>query len=177
MLRVVHQGQRLPLGLEAGDHLARVHAGLDDLQGDQAPDRLGLLGHVDRAHAAFADLLQELVGADDRAGALGCRRLIEGGPVSRRCFEKRSHLLMMQEQLLDLTTKHFVVAALPSEVRQALFGRSDFHRLQEDRFRFALVGVHSSTSGRIGLPKEQCDDGTQTPPARAWFFRFRGFAR
>ena len=31
----------------------------------------GLLGHVDDAHAAFADLLQQLVGADDRAGALG----------------------------------------------------------------------------------------------------------
>ena len=42
----------------------RVHARLDDLQGDRALDRLGLLGHVDDAHAAFADLLQQLVGAD-----------------------------------------------------------------------------------------------------------------
>ena len=46
----------------------RVHARLDDLQGHLPPDRLGLLGHVDDAHAPFADLLQELVGADDRAG-------------------------------------------------------------------------------------------------------------
>ena len=30
-----------------------------------------LLGHVDDAHAPLADLLQQLVGADDRAGALG----------------------------------------------------------------------------------------------------------
>ena len=70
---MVHQGQGLPLGLEAGDHLAAVHAGLDDLQGDLALDRLGLLGHEDDAHAAFADLLQQLVGADQRARVFGER--------------------------------------------------------------------------------------------------------
>src|SRR5437588_5117659 len=31
---VVHQGEGLPLGLEAGDHLARVHHRLEHLQGD-----------------------------------------------------------------------------------------------------------------------------------------------
>ncbi len=39
-VRVVHQRQGLPLGLEAGDDLARVHARLDDLERDLAPDRL-----------------------------------------------------------------------------------------------------------------------------------------
>jgi hypothetical protein len=76
---VIHDGQRLPLGLEAGNHLARVHAGLDNLERDLAMHWLRLLGHVDRAHAAFADLLQKFVRADDRAGLLGwldigCRR-------------------------------------------------------------------------------------------------------
>ena len=33
-VRVVHQRQRLPLGLEAGDDLPRVHAQLDDLERD-----------------------------------------------------------------------------------------------------------------------------------------------
>ena len=32
-------------------------------------DRLGLLGHADGAHAALADLLEQLVRADHRAGA------------------------------------------------------------------------------------------------------------
>ena len=68
---MVHQRQRLPLGLEAGDDLAGVHARLDDLEGDLAPDGLGLLGHEDDAHAAFADLLQELVRADHAPGPLG----------------------------------------------------------------------------------------------------------
>ena len=35
--------------------------------------RLRLLGHVDRAHAPLADRLQQLVGADDRAGLIGIR--------------------------------------------------------------------------------------------------------
>ena len=68
---MVHHRQGLPLGLEAGDHLPRVHARLDDLERDGPLDRLGLLGHEDDAHAAFADLLQQLVGADDRAGTFG----------------------------------------------------------------------------------------------------------
>ena len=34
-------------------------------------DRLGLLGHVDDAHAALADLLEQLVGADDACRAFG----------------------------------------------------------------------------------------------------------
>ena len=68
---VVHQGQGLPLGLEPGDDLPGVHPGLDELDGHQPLDRLGLLGHPDRAHAAFADLLNQLVGADDRAGGFG----------------------------------------------------------------------------------------------------------
>ena len=45
-----------------------IHARLDDLQGDPAADGLLLLGHVDDAHAPFADLLQQLVGADDVPG-------------------------------------------------------------------------------------------------------------
>ena len=60
---MVHQGQGLPLGLEAGDDLLGVHARLDDLQRDLAADRLLLLGHIDDAKAAFADLLAELVAA------------------------------------------------------------------------------------------------------------------
>jgi hypothetical protein len=52
---VVHQGQRLPLYLEAGNDLPGVHPGLDDLERHQAFDRLGLPGHPHRAHAALAD--------------------------------------------------------------------------------------------------------------------------
>jgi hypothetical protein len=68
---VVHQGQRLPLRLEASNDLFGVHAGLDELQRHQALDRFDLLGHPHRAHAAFADRLNQLVRADDMARLLG----------------------------------------------------------------------------------------------------------
>ena len=49
---------------------AGIHAGLDDLQRHAAPHRPLLLGQEHHAKAPFADLLQQLVRADDRAGAL-----------------------------------------------------------------------------------------------------------
>src|SRR4051812_15502887 len=76
---VVHQRQGLPLGLEASNDLPAIHTGLDHLEGALALDRLSLLGHEDRAHAALADLLEELVRADDCAGTLAGQWLIDGG--------------------------------------------------------------------------------------------------
>jgi hypothetical protein len=80
---VVHQRQGLPLGLEAGDHLAGIHARLDDLQRHLAPQWSRLFGHEHHTEAPFADLLQELVGADLRAGALRHGRLHRGSGECR----------------------------------------------------------------------------------------------
>ncbi len=65
---MIHQRQRLPLGLEPGHDLLGVHAQLDDLERHPAADRLLLLGHIDHPAAAFADLLEELVAANPVAG-------------------------------------------------------------------------------------------------------------
>src|SRR5262249_38494978 len=54
---VIHQRQRLTLRLETGNDLGGVHPRLDDLEGDAAAHRLLLLGHVNKAKAAFADSL------------------------------------------------------------------------------------------------------------------------
>ena len=67
---VVHHRQRLALGLEAGDDLPGVHAGLDDLQRHLAAHGVRLFGDVDDAHAPLADQLPQRVGADDGAGFL-----------------------------------------------------------------------------------------------------------
>ena len=61
---MIHHRQRLPLGLETGDHLAGIHARLDDLQRHLAADRLLLLGHEHDAEAAFADFFQQFIAAD-----------------------------------------------------------------------------------------------------------------
>ena len=54
--------------------------GLMILRATCGVDRLGLLGQADGAHAAFAELLQQLVRADVRAGAF--RREV-GGRLGR----------------------------------------------------------------------------------------------
>ena len=64
---MVHQRQRLTLGLEPGDDRLGVHAQLDDFERHAAAHRLGLLGHIDHPAAAFADFLQHFVTANDLA--------------------------------------------------------------------------------------------------------------
>ncbi len=66
---MVHQGQRLALGLKTGDDLAAVHSRLEDLDGDFPAHRVLLLGDKDQAEPPFTDLLQQLVRADHPAGA------------------------------------------------------------------------------------------------------------
>lgn len=67
---MIHQRERLPLGLEARDHLLGVDAEFDHLQRDASAHGLLLLGHPDDATAALADFLEELVPADAVAGFL-----------------------------------------------------------------------------------------------------------
>jgi hypothetical protein len=58
---MIHHRERLPLRVEARQNALGVHAGLDELERDLPLDRLGLLGEVNRAHATFADHIDELV--------------------------------------------------------------------------------------------------------------------
>ena len=66
-VRMIHARQRLPLGVEARDHFFRIHAELHDLQRDDPPDRVTLLGLVDGSEPAFAEFLEDGVRADRRA--------------------------------------------------------------------------------------------------------------
>ena len=61
---MIHHGERLPLLLEAGNHLPGIHPKLDDLQGHLTPDGPLLLSHPHYAEAAFSEPLQQLVVAD-----------------------------------------------------------------------------------------------------------------
>jgi hypothetical protein len=72
---VIHHGQRLALAFEAGDDLPAVHSGLDDFEGDLAPDWLELLRLINDAHAAFADGPDQTVRTD---GGLFRRRIRAG---------------------------------------------------------------------------------------------------
>jgi hypothetical protein len=92
---VVHQGQCLPFGLKARHDLPGIHADLDDFERHFALDRLTLFGHKHRAHAAFADLLHELVRADLSADVLGAGRTGGGlRPVDSRRLQKTPRIGM-----------------------------------------------------------------------------------
>ena len=64
-MRVIHDRQGLPLGVEPGQDRPGVHPRLDQLQRHHPLDRLELLGQIHQTHAAFADLLADLVAARD----------------------------------------------------------------------------------------------------------------
>ena len=132
-VRVVHQGQRLPLGLEARDHLLGVHAQLDDLQGHLAADRLLLLGHVDVAEAAFADLLQELVGADQRADVFFDRADVFTGAARLRPSEKAARISVCLQQSLHMPSQVGVAAAGGVQIVGPIFGCLLIQRLTENR--------------------------------------------
>jgi len=67
---MVHQGEGLPLGLEPGDHLAGVHAGLDDLERHRATYRFQLLGPPHLPHTTLANLFQQAIGPDPFTGPI-----------------------------------------------------------------------------------------------------------
>ena len=94
-------------------------------------DRLGLLGHIDHAHAAFADLLEQLVGADLRAGALG-ERLVGGSVVPPAAAQELAGLVVGRQQLLDPRPQLAIAAAGRVQVarpaRRATAGRAPRRR-------------------------------------------------
>ena len=96
---MVHQGQGLTFGPESGNHLVRVHAQLDDLEGNVAAHGPLLLGHVHHGHPAFTDPLQQMVAADDRAGTLHDRQAVQRDiQLIGRGFKKITKSILDLEQ-------------------------------------------------------------------------------
>lgn len=99
---MIHQRQRLALGLEPGDDLLGVHAQLDDLQRHAPTHRLGLLRHVHHATATFTDFLQQLVAADGLAhgfvGSIGEVELEDGPNGFGLGGQQRLRLLVRGQQ-------------------------------------------------------------------------------
>jgi hypothetical protein len=87
-VRVVHEGEGLPLGLEPGDHLVRVHSRLDQLEGYLPADWVVLLGDEYHPHPAFADQFHEPVRPDDCSGTLRGAEIGRPVQVRGRVVEK-----------------------------------------------------------------------------------------
>ena len=68
---MVHERQRLTLGLETCHDLSRVHPDLDDLERHTATDGPFLLGEVNHPHPAVAKSLEDPVGTHKIRGREG----------------------------------------------------------------------------------------------------------
>ena len=158
---MVHHGQRLPLGLEAGHDLLAVHARLDDLERDLALHRLRLLSHPDDAHAAFADLLQQLVRADYRARAFAMRDsgpwfAVQGreGPRGRqgsgRPVQETAGFAVNLEKLPYLLLQLGIPAAGFADVAVPLLRLQCADGVQEKLAGFLQVCWHGNASLSVG---------------------------
>ena len=126
---VIHHRECLAFGFEPRDHLAAVHARFDDFQRDFAANGPFLLGHVNRAHAALTDLLQQLVRTDDRTRSFQDRLADFRGFISSRQLGKSTGLaqefttqltvFQMNGDLLEASLVQFS----PCELQQFLFAR------------------------------------------------------
>ena len=149
---MIHHRQRLPFRLEAGDDLLAIQAGLDDLESDPAANRLLLLGHVDNAHAAFADFLEQLVRADDGARTFGGERAGRGeGEGRRRSIQNAARGLMRRQQGFDAYTQGGVSAAGAVQVGRA-FGGGRFFQGGGEEGLFAIGGRHGGAPETVLPP-------------------------
>src|ERR1051325_6742925 len=73
-VRMVHQSQGLPFGFEASNYLPGIHSQLDDFERDAAFHWLLLFRYIDGAEAAFAELFEKFVAANDSPRAFRKRR-------------------------------------------------------------------------------------------------------
>ena len=149
-----------------------VHAQLDDLERDATADRLFLFGHVNRAAAAFADFLQQLVGTNAVAGLLfrgeiarrgdaGSRRVGSGRRVrhglSERDFSFGKKILGVdsdRQQFFDAGPQGVIAGA--SAVKERLAFRGVFQLARGVKHRFFLFdrGLHRSGVHFNHAPKD-----------------------
>ena len=121
---MVHHSQGLALRLESGNHRLGIHAQFDDLERDFAANRLLLLSHVNNCHTPFADLLQELITPDDRAGGFHNRRTVKGDLLTPGwSFEKIILSIIDSKEILNMTEQIGIVPACGPQISRSLRNR------------------------------------------------------
>src|SRR5262249_45952393 len=108
---MIHQGQCLAFGFEAGNDRLGVHAEPNDLEGDPAAHRLRLFRHIDDTATALADYLEELVPANTLANLFARRRAVEKRGQLVFGFQNAAGIAVNSEQIFDTLAQLVVVAA------------------------------------------------------------------
>ncbi len=148
---VIHDGQGLSFGFEPGDHLPGIHPGLDQLQRHTAFDRFGLLGHIDHAHAPFADFLQQFVRADLRAGFFQ-GNVVEGGRrnLGYRLFQEAASSKVIEHELVHFLPEAWIILAGAIEKGFSFLRSRDLDGVSKNRFGLRLLG-HGRSPFHISL--------------------------
>jgi hypothetical protein len=166
-VRVVHHRQRLPLRFEPRDDRTRVQAQLDDLDRHLARHGLRLLGAEDGTHAAFADLLEEAIGADAAARAFGeqaaalARDLARAG---RRLEQEAARPIVGPQQVVEAAAQARVAAARGIQEGGTLGRRPQQGEVEQVLF------VHCGLARRTGRrgtpwPEDEPRRISRLPPA------------
>lgn len=169
-VRVVHEGQRLALGLESSDDGPAVHAGFEDFESDAAADGGELLGQEDDADAALADFFEQLVGADAVAGFFdrgerGLGPWCGGGEIGVQELEGRGFeegiVAVVLEEGFDGGTEGGIERADAFQV-----GGSGLRRGLMQRFEKGVPFGHRYgwAGGNTGSLKHSCACGAGFPP-------------
>ena len=157
-VRVIHERNGLPFGLETGeDHARAAPVNPDQLDGHLAFDRFNLLGHPDAAHAPFADRLQQLVPAGDHGpgrsdrgvirrrrpegSTAGCHR--KSGVIARILIQRIPRCRRRREQALQPLLERLVTRTLGIQPLGSFLWIGDCQRGREE-----LDFVHLATSKR-----------------------------
>jgi hypothetical protein len=122
---MIHQRERLPFSLKSGHDTFGVHSRLDDFQGDSAPNRLLLFGHINHATPAFTNLLQQFVSANSITHFLAGRssRLGFHNRLGRGLLQKIANVIVGFQQPFDPLAQFLVSAARTFQVSGALADR------------------------------------------------------
>ena len=120
---MIEAGKDLPLVAEPTQHRLRIHAALDELDRDLLlvlP--VGAPGEIDRAHAAAADALRDLVVADGRPDQPVGIIVLEEPRVERhdRRLDEVTCRLVGSQQGIDFPAQGLVARALLAQECVAL---------------------------------------------------------
>jgi hypothetical protein len=142
---MIHQSQRLALGLKACNHALSVHARLNNFQGDPTTDRLFLFGHENNPATTFPNLLEQLVPIHPVARLLPNRSF--SSPFAYHLwwlFQEISGPVIGPEPSLYSVTQILVFSASPVQKGDPLLNR----KLNRFRENFDVA----SRVTRHGLP-------------------------
>jgi hypothetical protein len=109
LISTIHDGQGLPLRLEASNHLARIQPALEQLQSDPAAKGLRLLGDEDNAKNPSPILLKQLIRTNEGAGRLGWASVKDGSGFLRQVEQVAASSVGMRRPL-NLGSQGLVIA-------------------------------------------------------------------